>query len=447
MLSGSIFKGILTICIPIMIMNVIQSLFNIIDMSVLKMFDTDGGYTVGAVGACGTLITLITGLLIGISSGTNVVVAKYIGKRDTESAQRAVGASVVFSFVGGLVLSVTGLLCAEIFLGWMNCPDRLLADAALYFRLYFAGVPILMVYNFCAAILRSTGDSRRPMIFLTLGGLLKVIFNFIFVAGLGMKVEGVAIATIISWTTSAALVLNALIKNDSIASIKKERLRLYKKELSEVLAIGIPAGLQQGLYSFANVIIATAVNSLGPDATTGLSIATNFDGLLYQVVMAASLAVMPYVSQNIGNRNPERAARAVKEGIIITVALGATMGALNVIFSAELSSLMSDNPAVIAYSQQRMLIVSSTYFICGINEIFSAALRGMGKPMIPTLSTLIYMCLLRFVWVYFVFPLVPNLTFLYLVWPIGWVLSIATLLCFYIPRLKGLKTVFALKDA
>ena len=443
MLSGSIFKGILAISVPIMIMNVIQSLFNIIDMSVLKMFDTDGGYTVGAVGACGTLIVLITGLLIGISSGSNVVVAKYIGKRDTESAQRAVGASVVFSFVGGVVLSVTGLLCAEIFLGWMNCPDQLLADAALYFRLYFAGVPILMVYNFCAAILRSTGDSRRPMIFLTIGGALKVIFNFIFVAGLGMKVEGVAIATIISWATTAILVIVALVKNDSAASIKKERLRLYKKELSEILTVGVPAGLQQGLYSFANVIIATAVNSLGPDATTGLSIATNFDGLLYQVVMAASLAVMPYVSQNIGNRNPERAAKAVKEGIIITTLLGATMGALNVIFSAELSSLMSDNPAVIAYSQQRMLIVSSTYFICGINEIFSAALRGMGKPMIPTWATLVYMCLLRFVWVYFVFPLVPNLTFLYLVWPIGWVLSIATLLCFYIPRIRRLKREMA----
>ena len=443
MLSGSIFKGILTISIPIMIMNVIQSLFNIIDMSVLKMFDTDGGYTVGAVGACGTLITLITGLLIGISSGSNVVIAKYIGKRDTESAQRAVGASVVFAFVGGVVLSVTGVLCAEIFLGWMNCPDRLISDAAHYFRLYFAGVPILMVYNFCAAILRSTGDSRRPMVFLTLGGMLKVTCNFIFVAGFGMKVEGVAIATIISWTTSATLSIIALIKNDSVAAIKKEKLRLYKKELSEILTVGVPAGLQQGLYSFANVIIATAVNSLGPDATTGLSIATNFDGLLYQVVIAASLAVMPYVSQNIGNRNPARAAKAVKEGIIITVALGATIGASFAIFSAELASIMSDNPAVIAYAQQRLIVVASTYFICGINEIFSAALRGMGKPLVPTCATLIYMCLFRFVWVYFVFPLLPNLTVLYLVWPIGWVLSIITLLCFYVPRLRRFKREMA----
>jgi putative MATE family efflux protein len=441
MLSGSIFKGILTICIPIMIMNVTVSLFNIIDMTVLKMFDTDGGYTVGAVGACGTLITFITGLLIGVSSGANVVIAKYIGKRDGESAQRAVGASLTFAFIGGVVLSIIGVTCAELFLRWMNCSEILLPLAARYFRLYFAGVPLLMVNNFSAAILRSTGNSKGPMLYLTLGGAIKVASNFIFVAGLGMKVEGVAIATVISWGVSSVLSIRALIKSKSDASIKKKHLRPYKKELLEVLSIGVPAGLQQGLYSIANVIIMATVNSLGPDATTGVSIATNFDGLLYQIILAPSLAVMPYVSQNIGNRNVKRASRAVREGILITIALGATFGALSAIFSTELSSIMSDNPAVIAYSKQRMIIISSTYFICGINEVFCAALRGMDRPLIPTCATLIYMFVFRFIWVYQIFPLFgePNLTLLYLVWPVSWVLSIATLLCFYIPRLKKLK--------
>lgn len=437
MLSGPIVKGLMTIAIPIMIMNVLQSLFSIADMTILKMFDTDGGYSVGAVGACSMLISLITGLLIGVSSGANVTIAKYIGQGDRERVERAIGTALLFSVVGGIGISIIGISFAEVFLGWMNCHETLLPQAALYFRIYFAGVPILMVYNFCASILRAAGDTRRPMIFLSLGGVLNVVFNMIFVGGCGMRVEGVAIATVISWVVSATLALIALVRSQGVARIRFDRLRFYKRELSETLAIGIPAGLQQALYSIANVIITATVNSFGPDATTGISIANNFDGLLYQIIMAPALAVMPYVSQNIGKGNPRRAAKAIGRGMLITVLIGATAGALSAIFSPQLSSIMSDNPAVIEYSCQKMVIISSTYFICGLNEILGAAMRGMGKPVIPTVCTLVYMCLLRFVWVYAIFPLLPNLTFLFLIWPIGWVLSAITLLVFYFPTLKG----------
>ena len=437
MLSGSIVKGLVTIAIPIMIMNVLQSLFSIADMTILKMFDTDGGYSVGAVGACSMLISLITGLLIGVSSGANVTIARYIGQGDRDRVERAIGTALLFAAVGGVVLSVIGISFAEVFLGWMNCHETLLPQAALYFRIYFAGIPILMVYNFCASILRASGDTRRPMLFLSLGGVLNVLFNLLFVGGLGMRVEGVAIATVISWIVSATLSMIALIRNKGIARIRFDRLRFYRRELLDMLAIGIPAGLQQALYSIANVIITATVNSFGPDATTGISIANNFDGLLYQIIIAPSLAVMPYVSQNIGKKNPRRAAQAIGRGMIITVLIGATAGALSAIFSPQLSSIMSDNPTVIEYSCQKMVIVSSTYFICGLNEILCAAMRGMGKPIIPTICTFVYMCLLRFVWVYLIFPLVPNLTFLFLIWPIGWVLSIITQLFFYFPTLKG----------
>ena len=203
MLSGSIVKGLLSIAIPVMIMNVIQSLFNIIDMTILKNYDVSGGNSVGAVGACGAMITLITGLLIGVSAGANVIVAKYIGRGSKEQVERAVGSAILFSFVGGLVLAIMGISCAEVFLRWNNCPESLLADAVLYFRLYFSGVPILMVYNFCAAVLRSAGDARRPMVFLTLGGVVKVGLTFVFVAFFDMTVAGVAVATIISWAVSA----------------------------------------------------------------------------------------------------------------------------------------------------------------------------------------------------------------------------------------------------
>lgn len=439
MLSGPIVKGLLTIAIPIMIMNVIQSLFNIIDMTVLKMYDTDGGYSVGAVGASGTLISLITGLMVGISSGANVAVARLIGKGDKEMTDRTIGTSIVFAFLGGVALMVIGVVFAKVFLIWMNCPQKLLSQAVLYFRLYFLGVPILMVYNFCASLLRSTGDSKRPMLFLTLGGVLKVIFTFVFVAIFKMEVVGVALATIISWLVALYLGFNALVKNQGPVKIKKEYLKLYSQELKEILYLGVPAGLQQALYSIANVIIAATVNSFGEDATTGISIANTFDGLLYQISVAPSLAVMPYVSQNAGNGNIKRARQAVLRGTLITVALGATFGALSAIFSTQLSSIMSSNPVVIEYSRQKMVIISSTYFICGINEILGATMRGLRRPIIATICTMIYMCGIRFIWVYLIFPLLPTLTFLYLIWPIGWILSISTLLLFYFPTVKKLK--------
>ena len=254
MMSGPIMKGLLSITIPIMIMNVAMSLFNLVDMTILRMYDSSGGFAVGAVGSCSTLINLITGLLIGCSAGANVVISRYIGKGDRERVERATGVAILFSFVGGIVLSVIGISFAGVFLNWMNCPAELFSDATLYFRLYFAGLPLFMVYNFSAAILRASGDSRRPMTYLIIGGATKVTFNFIFVAGLKMTVKGVAFATIISWIVMVFFGVRTLLTNTSANRLKLSRLRFYTSELKEILIIGIPAGLQQALYSIANVI-------------------------------------------------------------------------------------------------------------------------------------------------------------------------------------------------
>ncbi len=443
MLSGPITLGLLTISIPIMLMNVVQSLFNIIDLTILKSYDAGGGSAVGAVGTCTTLISVITSLVIGAASGCNVSVAKAIGRHDEAEVNRCVRSAMAVSVAGGIFISIIGLVFARTFLLMINCPSELLAEAALYFRLYFAGVPILMVYNFCAAIMRSTGDSRRPMVFLTMGGIAKVLLSYLFIAKFQIGVAGVAAATIISWLVSASMGLYSLVFGDSIVQFRPKEIRFFKAEVQEILRIGIPVGLQQALYSVANVIITATVNAFGAKATTGISIANTFDGILYQISTATALAVMPYVSQNVGNKNMKRAVQSVGRGILITVVLGSGFGALSAIFSPALSSIMSSDPEVISFSCQKMVIISSTYFICGINEILNAALRGMGRPLPPMWCTLIYMCLLRFVWVFLIFPLCPNLTFLYLVWPVGWTLAIITALFFYFPTVKKLKMQFA----
>ena len=436
-LSGSVFNGILFMAIPIMAMNVFQTLFGIIDMTVLGIMVNDNA--VGAVGSSGMLISLTTGLLIGIATGSTVVVARHISKNETEDLNKAIGTSVLFAVISGIMLMIVGFLSARTLLVWINCPESLLDDAALYFKMYFGGVPFLLLYNFCAAILRANGDTKRPMTFLLISGVVKITLNFAITALFDVTVEGVSIATIVSNMMAASLTFLALIRGKSGISFKFKYFRLYKDELKEILFIGVPTGLQSALYSLANTVISATVNTFGAAATKGISIANQFDGVLYQISVAPAYATVAYVSQNIAVGNVKRAKESIYKSILITVMFGATFGSLSAIFSGNLSSIMSPDPEVIAYSMQKMMIISSTYFICGINEVMCSTMRGMGKPIIPMVLALVYTCALRFVWVYVIFPLCPNLTFLYLVWPIGWVLSIVTTLFFYFPHVKKLE--------
>ena len=437
MTTGPVTKGLLAMTIPIMIMNVTQLLFSMADMLVLRIFANDGA--VGAVGACGMLIALCTSLFIGLSAGANVITAKWVGAGNRRHADKAAGTSLVIALVSGIVLMVVGALFAETFLQMTNCPDSLLADATAYFQIYFYGAPVLLLYNFAASILRAVGDTKRPMYYLILGGVAKVIFNLLFVAVLDWNVEGVAVATVISNALASALALYALVKKQDAVRFRLNKNGVGLRELKEILFIGVPAGLQSALYSLANVVITATVNGFGADATTGVSIANQFDGIMYQISYAPSLAVTPYIAQNIGAKKLDRVKEIFLKATLITVAFGATTGAASAVFSGQLSALMSSSPAVIAYSKQKMIIVSSTYFICGINEVVCGVLKGMGKPLPPTIATFVYMCVLRFVWVYAVFPHFPNLTFLYAVWPIGWVLSILTLFVVYLCAFSKLK--------
>ena len=437
MLEGPIFKGLLAMTMPIMLMNVMQIMFNVIDMTVLGNLVNDKA--VGAVGACGSLIALCTSLLIGISTGANVVIAKYIGQNDKENTEKAVGCAILFSIVGGITLSIIGICCAETFLRWTNCPEALLSMAVTYFKIYFLGVPVILFYTFCAAILRSVGETKRLMYYSILGGITKVLLNLFCISVLKLSVEGVAIATIICNAVTGSLCFISIVRSKEMIRLNYKKIKLYGNELKQMLQIGIPAGLQSALYSFANTVIVAAVNGFGSHATTGLSIANQFDGILYQIVCAPSLAAVPYIAQNFGANNLKRVKESIGKSIIITIIFGTSLGSLSAIFSGELSSIMSTTPEVIMYSQQKMIIVSSTYFICGINEVFSGSLRGLGKPIVPTISTLVFMCFLRLFWVRFVFPLCKTLTFLYLVWPIGWTLCIIVALIVLVPTIKKIE--------
>ncbi len=444
MLEGSIFRGLISMTIPIMVMNVLQSLFNIVDMTVLGIMVDDNA--VGAVGASSTLISLTTGLLIGIATGSTVVVAKHLGRHEEIDTDKAVGTSTLFALVSGTALMILGLIFAKTFLIWTNCPESLLADAVLYFRIYFLAVPFIMLYNFSASILRADGDTRRPMMYITISGIIKIVMNVALIHFFDLTVAGVGIATIISNAVAAALTFSVLVRGKDHVQFKLKYFKFYSHELKEILFIGVPTGLQSAMYSLANTVISATVNSFGAAATKGISIANQFDNVLYQVSVAPSYAALSYVSQNIAVGNVKRAKESIYKSLFITISLGATLGSLSAIFSGQLSSIMSADPEVIKYSCQKMVIVSSTYFICGIKEVLDSTMRGFGRPLVPTVSTLLYMCLFRFVWVYLFFPLCPNMTFLYLVWPVGWILQITTTLVFLFPTLKKLTLKYSKKE-
>ena len=437
MLNGSIAKGLIVLAIPILLMNVINNLYNTIDMSILGKYASDTA--VGGVGACSNVIGLFTNFFIGISVGVNVLVARFVGKGDRNNTEKAVGTSLFVSLAGSVIIGVLGIILSEVLLKMTNCPESLMKDAVLYFKLYFLGVPSIFLYNFAAAILRSIGDSKRPMYFLVFSGAIKVFFNFIFVYFFNAGVIGVAFATIISFTIASVLCLNAIKHHTEHFTFTLSSMKPTRDEMKEVMKIGLPAGVQRCLYSIANVVIMTAVNSFGEHATTGVSIANQFDNILYNIATAIPLAATPYIAQNVGAKNLPRVKKAIIYGTLMTIAIGASFGALSAIFSEQLSSIISTTPEVIKYSCQKMVIVSSTYFICGINELLGGAMRGLGRNNIPTVTTFLFMCVIRFIWVYFVFPFYPNLTFLYLIWPIGWILCIVTQLFYYFPTMKRLE--------
>lgn len=442
MLSGSIVKALFTISLPIMIMNIINSLFNIIDMTILKSFSPEDSFVVGAVGICGTPTSLIINFAIGLSIGANAVIARYIGANDHERTEKAVGATVFFSLVCGFAMLVLGVLLSKDILVLVGCADELLADATLYFRLYFLGIPLFILYTFLTAIFRSVGDTRRPMLYIITGGAAKIMLTYVFVGIFNMSIIGVALSTIISWLITAALLLITLIRSDFAVKLYLSRIRFYPKEILNIIKIGLPAALQNACYSIANVSVAAEANSFGAAATTGVSIANNYDSVLYNITYSPSLAVLPFMSQNIGAGNVKRAKKAVWRGILIATSLGLFFGSLSAIFSGQLSSIMSSNPDVIRFSQQKMILISPLYLLNGISQIFCEGLRVMKKPVVPTISSFLFYFALRLVYIYLVFPMLReynNLSLLYLAWPISWISAIIFLLSFYLPTAKKFK--------
>ncbi len=437
--KGPLFKSLIIYAIPLIITNVLQLLFNAADVAVLSFFAGDN--PVAAVGSTAALVNLIVGLFVGLSVGANVLVARAIGEQNKETSQRIVGTSILMSVLMGIGLACVGYFGSRTFLIWMSCDSAVLDLATTYLQIYFMGMPIIMLYNFCASILRASGDTLRPLLFLLLGGVVNVGLNVLFVVVFHKDVEGVAIATVASQAISATLSLILLLKNKGYAHLKLSKLRIHKTELLNMIRIGLPAGLQSCVFSISNVLIQSSINSFGPAAMSGNTYGHQLDGFIFQAMNAIGLTTVTFVSQNLGAGNFPRIRKTVRYALLLSGGMGGILGLILLACAPFICSLLTEDPLVLHYAILRIQLVGAPYLFCGLLDIMSSTMRGLGKSTIAMLISVFGTCVLRVLWLMTIFriPEFHTMACVYISYPISWIFTLIIYLFFYFPTLKRLE--------
>lgn len=424
MCSGSVFRKMLLFAIPLMCSSILQLLFNAADIVVVGRFAGDNA--LAAVGSNTALINLFTNLFIGLSVGTNVLTAQYYGAKKEADLRETVHTSMLLSIYSGVILTIVGVVGARFLLELMKAPSEVIGLAALYLRILFLGMPSMMVYNFGSAILRAVGDTKRPLYYLLGAGIINVILNLFFVIICQMGVAGVGLATVISQTISAALVVRCLMKEQGGIQLELKALSISKDKLAKILKIGLPAGFQGTVFSLSNVVIQSAVNSFGPIAVAGNSAASNIEGFVYMAMNTFYQATISFTSQNFGAKEYKRIYKILAAGEIYVIATGVILGNLAVFFGESLLRMYSSNAEVIVAGMARLRIICTIYALCGIMDVLVGALRGIGYSVIPMIVSLVGACGLRLVWIATVFqiPQYHSLTTVYLSYPITWTITL-----------------------
>lgn len=429
MCNGPLLGKILVFAIPLMLSGILQLLFNAADIVVVGRFA--GNEALAAVGSTSSLINLLVNVFIGLSVGTNVLVARFYGAGQKKELSDMVHTAVLTAIISGVFLIFVGLILAEPALRFMDTPEDCINQAVLYIRLYFVGMPVMMLYNFGSAILRAVGDTKRPLYYLLIAGVINVVLNMIFVIVFHMGVAGVAIATVVSQVVSASLVLRCLIRTDSDYKVNLGELRIVKDKLFKMIQIGVPAGLQGALFSFSNVLIQSSVNSFGSVAMAGNTAASNIEGFVYTAMNSLHQTAISFTGQNYGARKFKRIGKILLICQLSVIAVGLIMGNAAYLLSDFLLRLYSNDAEVISYGVLRLSIICSGYFLCGMMDVMVGSLRGMGYSVMPMLVSLTGACLFRVVWIYSVFKYYSTLECLYWSYPISWTLTfLVHLLCF-----------------
>lgn len=410
MLNGSIWNKLPVFALPIAATGILEQLFNASDIAIVGNFaQTDKTAAVAAVGANSPIIGLILNLFIGIALGANVVIANAIGRDDRQTVQKAVHTSMVVSVIGGVLVAVIGEIIAEPLLTVLNVPDDVLELALLYLRIYFLGMPVILLYNFEAAIFRSIGETKMPLIALTLSGILNVLLNLFFVIVLKMSVNGVATATVLANVVSAGILYIKLIKSDKYIKVEFKKLRIDGKVFAKIMQIGLPAGIQSAVFAVANIVIQGAINSLGTVVIAASSAAFNIEIIAYNVMNSFSQACTTFVGQNFGANKIDRCKKTLFLCLIEDAIASGTAILIVLITGKFLLSIFNNNPEVIEIGYTRLVIIFIAYIFSMLYEVMSGYLRGFGFSLVPAILTTIGVCVLRIIWINTVFP--ANRTF------------------------------------
>lgn len=440
MCSGSILKKMLMFTLPLMLSSILQLLFNAADIVVVGRFAGDN--SLAAVGSTTALINLLTNLFVGLSIGANVTAARNYGGKREDALSRTVHTAVTISIISGVILTVIGVVGTKEMLRLMSTPDEIIDLAADYLRIYFAGITATTIYNFGSALLRAIGDTKRPLYYLLAAGAVNVVLNLLFVIVFKMDVSGVALATIISESLSAFLVIRCLMRETGAIKLELKKLRVHKAELISIIRIGLPAGFQGIVFALSNVVIQSSVNLFGNIVVAGNSAAANIEGFVYMAMNSFYQATLSFMSQNFGAGEYKRLNKILACGELCVIMVGLVLGNAAVIFGNQLLRIYTDSPEVITAGMVRLHYISKVYFLCGIMDVLVGALRGIGYSVLPMVVSLLGACGLRLLWIATVFqiPQFHKVEVVYLSYAITWIITAGVhFLCYVIVRKKVTK--------
>ena len=425
MTSGNLFKKIFLYSLPIVFSGILQLLYYAFDLIICGTYGSV--HATAAISSTNSLINLIVNLFLGLSVGANVLMARCYGQKNKEKADRVAYTSMVFSLMVGVGIGIFGILTSGFFLKLMGTTEEVIELSTAYLRIYFVGLPFSMIYNFGAAILRATGNSRGPFYYLTISGVCNILLNLLFVIVFKLDVPGVAIATVISQGVSALLIIIALIFHNNFFEFKLKNIRLYKEEALEIIKIGIPAGLQGVIFSFSNVLIQSSVNSLGTAVVGGNGASSSLEGFIYTSMNGVAQACAAFVSANYGAGKKKNIKKVVLSGAVLVLLMNIITGGIILLLRRQLLGLYVTDELSIEAGMSRLLIIVFTYFLCGYMDLFANSLRGMGYSVTPMIISLIGACGFRIFWIYTFFPIkeLHNISGLAVSYPISWILTAA----------------------
>ncbi|MDD6011392.1 MAG: MATE family efflux transporter [Oscillospiraceae bacterium] len=435
MCTGSIWKKMIIFTLPLMLSGILQLLFNAADVIVVGKFAGDA--SLAAVGSTASIVNLMTNLFIGMSVGTNVLVANYFAADQKRDLHETVHTSMLLSVIGGVFLTVVGIVSAPYILSIMKTPDDVIGLSSVYLRTYFCGMTSVMIYNFGSAILRAIGDTRRPLIYLSVAGVFNVVLNLIFVIAFHMGVFGVGLATVISQTISALLILRCLIKENSDIRLEIRKIKIHSHKLLRIMQIGIPAGIQGMMFSLSNMVIQSSVNSFGTTVVAANSASISVEGFAYTSMNSFHQAAVSFTGQNAGARKYDRINKILGVGICYVFLVGMIFCAVFILFGSDLIGLYSKSDMVTQTGVRRLTIIACSYFLCGMMDVTVGCLRGLGYSFVPTLVSLLGVCVLRVVWIMTVFqlPQYHVVETIYYSYPLSWAVTFcAHLLCFAVAK-------------